>query len=414
MRIVILGAGPAGVTAAETIRTMDPTADVTLVSAEPYPPYSPPAMADYYSTGRERPLFWKGLDVATSLGVAYRAGVRAVGIDSPAHEVALEDGATLPYDRLLLATGASLYAPLAHSDLPGIGDFKSLSSANAMIARVRAGQVTTALVVGNGFIGMEIALLLTDLGVRTTIIGRRPWLMPRMLDPETAALAAEAMEARGVELLLGVEATSFEGLDVATGVRLADGRILSGDLCIAATGVRPNIALLSGTRVETAWGVVVDRSLRTSVPDIYAAGDLVEAPDLLTGEPYVHAIFPNAVEQGRIAGANLLGAQIRYAGAHSMNSLKHLGLPLLAVGGAEGQRELVWRSPGTLRKAFVGEGDRLIGYRLTGDISGAGFLRRLILRGVPVGQAERRLMEPGYGLAEALPGAAFNLGAAGR
>jgi nitrite reductase (NADH) large subunit len=411
MRIVILGAGPAGVTAAETIRATDPTAHVTLVSAEPYQPYSPPAMADYYSTGRERPLFWKGSDVAASLGVVYRSGVRAVGIDTPAHEVALEDGSTLPYDRLLLATGASLYAPLDRSDLPGIGDFKSLSSANAMLTRVRAGEVGTALVVGNGFIGMEIALLLADLGVRTTIIGRRPWLMPRMLDPETAALAAEAMEARGVELLLGVEATSFEGSEGVTGVRLADGRILSGDLCIAATGVRPNIAILAGTGVETSWGVVVDRSLRTSVPDVYAAGDLVEAPDLMTGEPYVHAIFPNAVEQGRIAGANVLGAEVRYAGAHSMNSLKHLGLPLLAVGAAEGERELVWRSAGVLRKAFLAADDRLVGYRLTGDVSGAGFLRSLIVRGVSVGSVGRRLMEPGYGVAQALPTAAIHVGA---
>jgi nitrite reductase (NADH) large subunit len=382
MRIVILGAGPAGVTAAETIRAADSTASVTLLSAEPYPPYSPPAMADYFATGRERPLFWKGTDVAGTLGVDYRSATRATGLDLAAREVALEDGTTLPYDRLLLATGAGLYAPIGRSDLAGIGDFKSLSSASAMMARVRDGAVRSALVVGNGFIGMEIALLLADLGVRTTIIGRRPWLMPRMLDPESAELAAGAMRERGVELLLGVEATEFIGESAVEGVRLADGTVLRGDLCIAATGVRPNVSLLVEAGIETKWGVTVDRFLQTSAPDVYAAGDLVEAPDLLTGEPYVHAIFPNAVEQGRIAGANLLGAGVAYAGAESMNSLKHLGLPLLAVGAAEGQRELRWSRGGVLRKAFLSDG-RLVGFRLTGDISGAGYLHSLLLRTRP-------------------------------
>jgi nitrite reductase (NADH) large subunit len=408
MRIVILGAGPAGVTAAETIRAADATASVTLLSAEPYPPYSPPAMADYFATGRERPLFWKGTDVAGTLGVDYRSATRATGLDLAAREVALEDGTTLPYDRLLLATGAGLYAPIGRSDLAGIGDFKSLSSASAMMARVRDGAVRSALVVGNGFIGMEIALLLADLGVRTTIIGRRPWLMPRMLDPESAELAAGAMRERGVELLLGVEATEFIGESAVEGVRLADGTVLRGDLCIAATGVRPNVSLLVEAGIETKWGVTVDRFLRTSAPDVYAAGDLVEAPDLLTGEPYVHAIFPNAVEQGRIAGANLLGAGVAYAGAESMNSLKHLGLPLLAVGAAEGQRELRWSRGGVLRKAFLSDG-RLVGFRLTGDISGAGYLHSLLLRKLPVEAAGAALVAPGSRLASAIPAAAFQL-----
>ena len=408
MRIVILGAGPAGVTAAETIRAADATASITLLSAEPYPPYSPPAMADYFATGRERPLFWKGADVAGTLGVDYRSATRATGLDLAAREVALEDGTTLPYDRLLLATGAGLYAPIGRSDLAGIGDFKSLSSASAMMARVRDGAVRSALVVGNGFIGMEISLLLADLGVRTTIIGRRPWLMPRMLDPESAELAAGAMRERGVELLLGVEATEFVGEEAVEGVRLADGTVLRGDLCIAATGVRPNVSLLVEAGIETKWGVVVDRFLRTSAPDVYAAGDLVEAPDLLTGKPYVHAIFPNAVEQGRIAGANLLGAEVAYAGAESMNSLKHLGLPLLAVGAAEGQRELRWSRGGVLRKAFLSDG-RLVGFRLTGDISGAGYLHSLLLRRLPVERADAGLVAPGSRLASAIPAAAFHL-----
>jgi NAD(P)H-nitrite reductase large subunit len=406
MRIVIVGAGPAGVTAAEEIRAADPSADVTLLSAEPFAPYSPPAMADYFSTGRERPLFWKGPDPGTRLGISYRSGTRVRAVDPAARSVALDGGEELPYDRLLLAMGSRLYAPVARADLPGIGDFKSLSSATDMIARVRDGSVRSALVIGNGFIGMEIALLLTELGVRTTIVGRRGWLMPRMLDPETGELVGAAMVERGVTLLLGAEAIEFIGTDHAEGVRLADGRELRADLCVAATGVRPNVEPLAGSGIELEWGVRVDAQLRTSARDVWAAGDLVEAPDRLTGEPYVHAIFPNAVAQGRIAAANLLGASVTYPGAESMNSLKHLGLPLIAVGVADGDTELLWRRDGVLRKAFLADG-RLVGFRLTGDVSGGGFLHDLLVRGVDVRRFGHVLVRPGSALGPSLPAAAF-------
>ena len=408
MNIVIVGAGPAGMTAAETIRAADPSSTVTMLSAEPYQPYSPPAMADYFATGRDRPIFWKGTDVGAALGIDYRSGTRAVGVDAAEHAVRLGDGSRLRYDRLLLASGSRLYAPVGRSDLPGIGDFKSLSSAAAMIERVRQGSVRSAVVVGNGFIGMEIALLLADLGVETTIVGRRPWLMPRMLDPESAALAADAMRARRVELLLGVEATEFTGSERVTGVALADGRTLAADLAVAATGVQPNVEWLAGSEIEVGWGVRVDRRLQTSADDVFAAGDLVEAPDRATGEPYVHAIFPNAVEQGRVVAANLLGGAVDYAGAESMNSLKHLGLPLIAVGAAEGEREVAWRRDGVLRKAFL-SGGRLVGFRLTGDVSGAGYLHSLMLGGKLVGTPWERLVEPGFGIAADLPAAAFRL-----
>ncbi len=145
-------------------------------------------------------------------------------IDPAAHRVELADGTGLGYDALLIASGSRLHAPVAGSELPGVHDFKSLVAAEAIMSRVRRAEAKTALIVGAGFIGMEIALLLADLGVRVTIIGRRGWVMPRMLDPETAEIAGRAMVARGIDLRLGVEATAFVDDDGrANGVRLAVG-----------------------------------------------------------------------------------------------------------------------------------------------------------------------------------------------
>jgi NAD(P)H-nitrite reductase large subunit len=396
MRVLIIGAGPAGVIAAEVLRTADPSVALEMVTTEPYPPYSPPAMADHFINGRDETLYWRGRDVCERLAITYRNSARVVGLDVPRRQVRLADGATIAYDELLIATGSRLHAPVGGAELRGVHDFKSLAAAEAIMARVRHGEVRTALIVGAGFIGMEIALLLADLGVRVTILGRRGWVMPRMLDPETADIAGRQMTARGIELRLGIEATDFlENDGEVAGLRLADGHTVTADMYVAATGVKPNIDFLDGSGVAMRWGVTVDEHLKTTAPHVWAAGDVVEAPDRATGAAYVHAIFPNAVDQGRVAATNILGGDVVYAGAESMNSLKHLGLPIMAVGAADGETELHWRDGDRLRKVFLTAG-RITGFRLAGDISGGGLLRSLMLRGDDVARFGRRLVRPGF------------------
>lgn len=398
MKVLIIGSGPAGIVAAEEMRAADPAVELEMITQEPYPPYSPPAMADHFLTGRSEPLFWKGADVCERLGIDYRSPARVAGVEAGGAGVRLESGERLDYDALLIASGSRLHAPIDGADLPGVHDFKSLAAAETIMGRVRRHEATTALIVGAGFIGMEIALLLADLGVRVTIVGRRTWVMPRMLDPETAEIAGRAMVARGIDLRLGVEATGFiERAGVAAGVRLATGDILTADLYVAATGVKPNLGFLDGSGVALAWGITVDDHLRTSVPGVWAAGDVVEAQDRATGKSFVHAIFPNAVDQARIVAANILGGDLTYAGAESMNSLKHLGLPIMAVGAMEGADELRWRDGDALRKVFLEDG-RIVGFRFAGDISGGGLLRSFLLRGEDVRRFGRRLAMPGFGV----------------
>jgi NAD(P)H-nitrite reductase large subunit len=400
MKVLIIGAGPAGIVAAEALRAKDPAVELEMVTREPYPPYSPPAMADHFLNGRDEPLFWRGRDVTERLGIAYHPSAVVTGVDTGAKAVALADGTRLAYDRLLIATGSRLHAPVEGAELPGVHDFKSLAAAEEIIGRVRRGEARSALIVGAGFIGMEIALLLADLGVKVAIIGRRGWVMPRMLDTETAEIAGRAMVERGVELRLGVEATGFvEEGGRAAGVRMADGSIVAADLYVAATGVKPNVGFLADSGVAHAWGITVDDRLRTSAPDVWAAGDVVEAADRRTGEAYVHAIFPNAVDQARVVASNMLGGDVAYAGAESMNSLKHLGLPIMAVGEMSGEEELRWREGDVLRKVFVSDG-RITGFRLTGDISGGGLLRSLMWLGEDVRRYGDRVARPGLTVGE--------------
>ena len=395
MKIIIIGAGPAGVTAAETLRTFDRQAELTMLTDEPYLPYSPPAMADHFIHGSDLHL-WRPNDWPEQTGVDYRMGREVEDIEPEAHRVHLASGETLNYDRLLIATGAHLYAPLPGADLPGIYNFKSLSAAENLVSKVRAGQASSALIVGAGFIGMEIALLLCELGVKVTQIEMLDQVMSTMLDAETAVIALELMRSHGVDVRLSTQAEAFTGNGVADGVRLASGEELQADLLIAATGVKPNLDLLNGSGIAVNRGIEVDAHLHTNAPDIYASGDCIETYDRLTGETFLHAIFPNAVEQGQVAGMNLAGYEVEYGGADRMNSLKHLGLPIMVAGEKQGDKALREQQGTNLRTIYLRE-NRLVGFQLVGDIRAAGVLHALMSQKSDVSNLESHLLDPNFG-----------------
>jgi NAD(P)H-nitrite reductase large subunit len=328
--------------------------------------------------------------------VAYYKGVEVIRVEPEAHRLQLRDGQYIRYDRLVIATGSRLYAPVHGSDLPGVHNFKSLKAAEAIVEQVRSGRAKTAVIVGAGFIGMEIALLLRELGVRVVQVEMLDQVMSAMLDQDTAAVALDLMLKRGVDVRLNTKAESFLGNGEAKAVLLASGETLEADILIAATGVKPNLELLEGSGIDHHWGIQVDQNLRTNARDIYAAGDAIEVPDRLTGETSVHAIFPNAVEQGRVVGLNLVGYDIRYEGGERMNSLKHLGLPIMVVGLKDGDEVLQDKRHGNLRTIYLKE-NRLVGFQLAGDIRAAGILRTLIIQGSDIRPLKHRLLDPSFG-----------------
>ncbi len=304
MRIVIIGAGPAGISVAEHLRALQPDADqqadITMISAEPFPPYSPPAMADHFLHGRGAALYWKGTDICERLQVDYRAGTEVRAVDPAAKQVVLADDSALAFDELVIATGSRLYAPIDGYDLPGVYNFKSLSAAQELIAHARDGEVNSAVIVGAGFIGVEVALLLADLGLDVTMIEQQDRVMPGMLDAETAEIVGHALAERGVRVRIGAQAAAFAGNGQADALVLEPGEVIKGDAYVAATGVKPNLEFLAGAGLDTGWGLRVDDGLCTNIPCIRAAGDAVETRDRMTGARFVHAIFPNAVAQARV------------------------------------------------------------------------------------------------------------------
>ena len=352
-------------------------------------------MADHF-IHESKAHFWRGQDWPEKQGVDYKSGSAVIEVEAENHLVQLADGKNIAYDRLVIATGSRLYAPVEGAELPGVYNFKSLSAAQNLVERVKSGEAQQALIIGAGFIGMEIALLLRKLGVAVTQVEMTEQVMPAMLDMDTAQLTLKFMQQRGIDLRLNTKAVAFIGDDKAEGVRLESGENLYADVLVAATGVRPNLEFLEGSGIAHGWGITVDEYLRTNLADIYAAGDLVEVPDLLTGETYVHAIFLNAVEQGNVAGLNILGIDNRYEGAHRMNSLKHLDLPIMAAGLKTGDQVLQTRRDGSLRTVYLQE-NRVVGFQMVGDIKAAGVLRGLMNRQQNVSSFKDRLLDTTFG-----------------
>ncbi|WP_405226311.1 NAD(P)/FAD-dependent oxidoreductase [Lentisalinibacter sediminis] len=399
MRILILGAGPAGISVAENLRDIQDLAgsapEIAMVSAEPFPPYSPPAMADHLLTGDESRLYWKGSDVCERLEVEYHPRSIVTGIDAEAHRVSLAEGGPLAYDRLVIATGSRLHAPVEGATMPGVYNFKSLSAARELVEHARRGEVQKAAIVGAGFIGVEVALVLADLGLEVTLVEQAEGVMPRMLDEETAQIVRRALVARGVRVLTDTEASAFAGNSRARAVVLASGDVITADACIAATGVKPNTDYVDGVGFDVGWGVRVDDRLYTGVADVWAAGDCAETRDRMTGERFVHAIFPNAINQGRVVAEQLMGLETLYEGAETMNSLRHLGVPVMAVGELTGDGEAVLSTADSVRRIVLRDGC-IVGFRLAGDIRGAGVYRSLMLRRIDVGAYGEGLADPAF------------------
>jgi len=222
--------------------------------------------------------------------------------------------------------------------------------------------------------------------------------MRSILDPETSELVLVMMRERRIDVRLGADAdaVAFVGKERAEAVETKAGDTVTADLMIAATGLKPNIDCLEGSDIQTDWGVVVDDHLRTNVPDVYAAGDVAATSNRITGQRSVHANFPNAVAQGRTAAYNLMGWDLPYEGADSMNSLKHLGLPVIAAGQMEGE-ELRVRRGSNLRKLYL-QDDRIVGFRLFGDVSAAGIFRSLMNRHANVSAFRDLLLDARFGM----------------
>ena len=396
MKHVIIGAGPAGVIAAETLRGADGQASVTVIGDEPEPPYSRMAIP-YLLTGgvgEEGTYLRHGADHYEKLAVDLRRD-RVTRVNAKDGRVELESGGHLDYDRLLIASGShAVRPPITGMDLPGVENCWTLADARRIADGARAG--ARVVLMGAGFIGCIVLEALARRGVALTVIEMGERMLPRMMDEVGGDMIARWCEAKGVRVLTGVRVEAVVSVKGALALSLDNGESLPADLVVCATGVSPNVDFLAGTGIDIEDGVLVDAHLQSSVPGIYAAGDVAQGPDFSTGLRQVHAIQPTASEHGRIAALNMAGRPTRFRGSLSMNVLNTLGLISSSFGlwmgaeGGEGARAADGERFRYLRLEF--DEDCLVGALALGLTQHVGVIRGLIQTRVRLGNWKDKLM----------------------
>ena len=398
MKHIILGNGPAGVVAAETLRRAAPADEILLVGNEDEPPYSRMAIP-YLLEGNideSGTYLRKADDHFAGLGIGQHRG-RAVAVNSEKQTILFDDGHFESYDRLLIATGSHpVRPPIPGIDLPAVQTCWTLEDARAIADLARPG--SRVLQLGAGFIGCIIMESLVKRGVHLTVVELGDRMVPRMMTPEAGSMIKRWVESQGVRVVTraGVERIE-EGAGAPLTVILTTGDRIDCELLIVAAGVAPNVAFLEGTDVHVAKGVLVDDTMQTSVPGIYAAGDVAEAPDLFSGRHLVAAIQPNAADQARIAALNMAGQAARMSGVLAINVLDSMGMISSSFGEWQGVAggEGVERAD-EARGRYISlqfDGDVLVGATAIGLTNHVGALRGLIQARTRLGAWKERLLE---------------------
>ena len=401
MKHVIVGAGPAGIIAAETLRKGDSSAEIQIIGGEPEPPYSRMAIP-YLLEGniaedgtylRKTEGHYDGLNIEYSHG-------RVESIAAGDNSLNLEGGDKVGYDRLLLATGARpLQLPIAGVDMAGVHNCWTLADARE-IAKL-AQQDSNVVLIGAGFIGCIILESLLKLAGNLSVVEMEERMVSRMMDNTAGGMLKRWCESKDVEVLTSSRVSAIEAATDGDGdgdknVVLEDGRKINAHLVVLAVGVAPNMEFLDSSGVATDDGILVDEHLATNVENIFAAGDVAQGPDFSTGGHMVHAIQPTAVEHGRIAALNMMGQSPVYKGSLSMNVLATAGLVSSSFGkwdGIEGGDSGAVTDEGNYKYLCLQfEDDRLIGALGIGMTEHVGVMRGLITNRTPLGAWKDKLI----------------------
>jgi len=397
MSYVIVGAGPAGVAAADTLSSAAPDSDIVLLGGEPEPPYSRMAIP-YFLTGNigeDGTFLRKTENFYEDRGIRYTHG-RAESVAPADGVLRLEGGETLKFEKLLVATGARpIKPPVPGLDRAGVHHCWTLED----VRRIKeiAGDGKDVVLIGAGFIGSIILEALLARGVNLTVVEAEDRMVPRMMNGTAGNLIKLWCENKGVTVLTSTRVSSVAEAKEAgrLAVDLDSGTQLTVDLVVVAAGVAPNTDFLEGSGVKLEDGIVVDEHLRSSAENIYAAGDCAKGPDF-SGGWSVHAIQPTATEHGRVAALNMLGRDVPYKGSLSMNVLDTAGLISTSFGrwdGVEGGEEAESLNADSFRYTRLAfEGDRLVGALTLGRTDHVGVLRGLIQTRVSLGPWKDRLI----------------------
>ena len=365
----IIGNGAAGISAAQAIRERDKTGSIYMISNEEYPAYNRPMLTKSLVAGLDaaqiavqEPSWYQENHVFQMLGK------NVVSIDTQKKEIHTADGAKFKYTKLIYALGSECFIPpIAGADQPEVIAIRRLADTQKVAELLP--QTKEAVVIGGGVLGLEAAWELKKAHCRVTVLELAPRLMGRQLDENAGEMIKAISEAQGITIHTGVQIEAIEGGGHVTGVRLGDGRVFPAQLVIVSCGVRANAAIAKEAGIETERAVVVNSRMETSAENVYACGDCAQ----YQGVNY--AIWPQAVEEGRVAGANAAGEALEYTTVPAALSFHGMNTALYSIGDNGSNPDLVYKTvefKDTARKQYEKyyfRNNRLCGVILIGDVS---------------------------------------------
>jgi len=410
MKVVIIGNHAAGLSAAQTLREGDEACSITVVSKEKAPPYSR-CLIPFLVSGEKKltDILFKPEGFYERHCVTPLLGLEALRVFPRENKVLLEDDRKVEYDFLIIASGGTVSLPA----LPGIRNqgvfgFRTLQDAQMIVDYLP--EVETAAILGGGPIGIKAALALRERGKRVKLLVSSSSILSQIVGEIEAQMVEEYLKDLGIDIRKRVSPAKLLGAGRVEGLETTEGEKIDCQMVIVGKGVNANKGLVKGTEVQTEYGILVDQHCRTNIPNIFAAGDVTQSQDNVRRERWMNALWPLAVEEGRVAAENVLGKNSVLRPRTSMNSLKIDGLGLMCCGltgvreRVEGSEEIILRGPGKWNyKRFVLKEDHLIGYVLVGDVAYGGVLSSLVCRQVELGKFREHLCGGRFDFASILP-----------
>jgi NAD(P)H-nitrite reductase large subunit len=406
MRYLIIGGSAAGVSAVEAIRSVDRNSEINLFSWESTPLYSR-VLLSYYIADLlpKEQLSFRPLDFFKDFKVTAHLGQRVQAISPETKAIRTEDGREHSYDRLLIATGSTPNSmDIPGADKQGIFAVRNLEHAQGIVRHLT--KTTPVCILGGGLIGMRVGYALSVRGLKVKLIIASDRILSQMLDEEASRIVQARMQEHGIDVLTGRNAVRILGGDSVESVVLDSGEKIDCQLVVVGKGVDPNVEIVSSTRIEVGEGILADDHMRTSEPDIYAAGDVAEAYDLCWERPNVNALWPIAFEQGRVAGLNMAGREVAYDGSFRMNALDVYGLPVISTGitrpQGTGYEEVKVSAKESYRKLVLKDG-RIVGSIYIGDVQKTGIITTLLKKRIKVSDYVPFLLSDRLNFADLLP-----------
>jgi len=408
-KYVIVGASAAGIGAVEAIREVDQTGTITVISDEECPQYSRPMISDLVSGKADfGKMMCREHEFWTEKNVQALTGRTAVSLNLSDKYVELDKGDRVDFEKLLVATGGKPFVPkIEGADKDGVFTFTTLSDAESLAAKLK--KAKSAVVIGAGLIGVSCTEALVKRGLKVTMVELQDKILSLILDPTASEMVENVIRKAGVTVATGQTVKSIVGKPendkVVGGAVLTSGEQVQCDVVIIAIGVIPRTELVAGTDVKTNRGILVDKTMRTNVQDVYASGDVAEAYDFVYGENRLLPLWPLAQLEGKVAGYNMAGKNADYPGGTAMSSLKYFGIPVISIGVAnpkdpDAYESIVRHEPErSLYKKIVLKDNQIVGVTLVNGIEKAGVLFHLMKNGVNVKKLKHELVADDFCLA---------------